>query len=166
VIDGDVRRRDLSQRVGGHSVDVGLVEVISGEKRLEDAIMQDPKSAAYVLPCSNRKLSLADVFASEAYTKLLDRLRQEFDMVVIDAAPVLAVADTLSQSGAVDAVVVNVRWGKTPRALVVKAVSELRKIGAPLAGMILSQVDLRGQARYGSGLGYGYYGAYAQYYRN
>ncbi|MFZ4069756.1 MAG: GumC family protein [Caulobacterales bacterium] len=166
VIDGDVRRRDLSQRVGGHGLDVGIVEVITGEKRLEDAIMQDPKSAAYVLPCSNRKLSLADVFASGAYTKLLERLRGEFDMIVIDAAPVLAVADTLTQSGGVDAVVVNVRWGKTPRALVVKAVAELRKIGAPLAGMILSQVDLRGQARYGSGLGYGYYGAYAQYYRN
>jgi polysaccharide biosynthesis transport protein len=166
VIDGDVRRRDLSQRVGGHGVDVGIVEVITGEKRLEDAIMQDPKSAAYVLPCSNRKLSLADVFASDAYAKLLERLRGEFDMIVIDAAPVLAVADTLTQTGGVDAVVVNVRWGKTPRALVVKAVAELRKIGAPLAGMILSQVDLRGQARYGSGLGYGYYGAYAQYYRN
>jgi Mrp family chromosome partitioning ATPase len=57
-----------------------------------------------------------------------------------------------------DTTILMVRWGTTPREVVRSAVKALRDIGAPVAGTVLSQVDLKQQAYYG-------YGQYGHYYR-
>ena len=91
---------------------------------------------------------------------LLNQLSDSYDMVVLDSPPLLAVSDALVLVRAVDRVVFVTRWEKTRRDAVLTAVKQLVDAGANIAGVVLSQVDIRKQRRYG----YGYTGGNAGYY--
>jgi hypothetical protein len=79
---------------------------------------------------------------------------------------VMAVADALTLSSMADAVLFMVRWGQTPRPLVASAIKQLQSANAPMAGTVMTRVNLAQQARYGySNYGY-YYGKYKDYYND
>ena len=104
------------------------------------------------------------MFGSEATDRLLDVLRGTFQVVLLDTAPVLHVADTRVLAAKVDAVVILAKWRTTPRAAVESALKQLESVGARIAGIELTQVDLREQTRSGYGDGGHYYRLYKQYY--
>jgi Mrp family chromosome partitioning ATPase len=95
---------------------------------------------------------------------LLERLRADYDLVVLDSAPVLPVSDSRVLSGIADKTVYVVRWNETPRDAALAAIRELRLYDANIAGAVLAIVDVARQAKYGDG-GY-YYGKYSRYYIN
>ncbi len=88
---------------------------------------------------------------------LIKELQREYDLVVLDTPPVLAISDPLFISGIVDATVLVVAWGRTHQKLVDNALSALRAINAPVSGLLLNKVDLAKNSRYG-GQNYNYEG--------
>ncbi len=97
-------------------------------------------------------------------TALLDELRQAFDLIVIDTAPVLVLADARILATKADTVVLLARWRKTPARAVAAALRILHQASARPLGVTLSQLDVRAQ----SGKDYGHagydYRAYRKYY--
>ncbi len=86
------------------------------------------------------------------------------DLVILDTPPTLVVADARIISKLADAVVFAVRWDKTPRGAVIEGLKELRSIGAPIAGVVMTLVN-EGRASKYSYDGYNYYkGKYRDYY--
>jgi Mrp family chromosome partitioning ATPase len=83
--------------------------------------------------------------------------------VLIDAPPVLAVADPRTLSARVDSTLLAVRWARTPRPSVQRAVTLLREAGAELAGTALVRVDPRHHVREANGPG-GAFGTRRRYY--
>ncbi len=165
VVDADIRRRILTQ--SGHlHPESGLIEVLRGEATLEDTIVREEKSGLHILPLSSKNVGASDIFGRAEMRNLLARLREQYDMVVIDTAPALPVAETRILSTLVDSVVLLARWRKTPRDVVLAALNNLRQVDAPIAGVALSQVDLEAESRYGYGHTYGksYYENYRKYY--
>ncbi|MCG8441395.1 MAG: AAA family ATPase [Caulobacterales bacterium] len=161
AIDGDLRRRALS-RTFGMDAKVGLIEVLSGEVEVDAAITEDA-SGADVLALSPVRYTAQDVFSSRAFANMLEQLRQRYDVVVFDTAPVLAVADTLSLIKHADVVVVMVRWARTSRSILKMVMMELRNLSIRSATLALTQVNVRANAKYG----YGYYSdKYTHYYAN
>lgn len=163
IVDCDLRDRSV-HRLLGLEAPVGLLEVLSGQVSLEAALAPDPASGARVLPLSQTRFTPRDVFQSAALDALLARLRAEFDLVILDTAPVLAVADTRVLAAKVDAVVFLARWRRTPVAAIDNGLAFLRQAGAPVAGVALAQVDMRDQVRYAYGDSGFYYRAYKTYY--
>lgn len=163
VVDCDLRRRTVN-RVLGSEPDVGLLEVLGGDATLDAAIQVDATTGAHFLPLAKSAFTPKDVFGSAAMDRLLDDLRARYDLVVLDTAPVLPVADTRVLAPKADAVVFLARWRKTPQQAIESAFRLLVGTRSHLAGVALTQMDMKQQARYGYGDPGYYYAEYKKYY--
>ena len=165
IVDCDIRRRNVS-RLLGVDADFGLLDVLDGSKPLTEVLLKGEASGAWVLPVAKRDFTPREVFNTAEMTALLSRLREDFDMVILDTAPVLAVAETRVLASQADAVMFLARWRKTPSKAAEAALRSLEQSEATVAGAVLTQVDVQEQARYGYGDPGYYYTAYKGYYTN
>lgn len=162
VIDGDIRRRQLTE-VSGVSAEAGLLEYLFGESRLQDVIAIDQATGLHILPLTDRKHTPRDVFGSRAFDALLNMLQQSYDLIIIDTGPILLMAETRIVTSKVDQVVVAARWRKTGRGTLRETMKILRDFRANVTGVVLTFVDLRKRAQHSYAPAN--YGAYAKYYR-
>jgi capsular exopolysaccharide synthesis family protein len=165
VIDCDLRRRSINRALKTEPT-VGLLEVLAGTVTLEQAVMVDDASGCHFLSLAKSQFTPKDVFNSVAMDRLLAELRAKFDFVILDTAPVLPVADTRVLAPKADVVVFLTRWRKTPQHAVEAAFRMLAGTGAHVAGVALTQMDMKQQAKYGYGDPGYYYAEYKKYYTN
>lgn len=165
IVDCDIRRRNVS-RLLGVDADHGLLDVLDGSKALGEVLLKGEASGAWVLPIAKREFTPREVFNTPEMAALLSKLREDFDMVILDTAPVLAVAETRVLASQADAVMFLARWRKTPAKAAEAALRSLEQSEATVAGAVLTQVDMQEQARYGYGDPGYYYTAYKGYYTN
>jgi capsular exopolysaccharide synthesis family protein len=163
MIDTDVRRRQLTKAFR-QTVKAGLVEVLSGTATLEEALELDEPSGARLLLLSETPSPTLDLFNTPALDALFAKARESFDFVVLDTAPVLAIAEARTIAVRADATVFLVRWCKTPKQASGGALDLLINSGAFVAGVCLTQVDISKQARLGYGDKMYYYRDYQKYY--
>jgi len=163
IVDCDLRRRSL-ERIVSPSPKIGLLEVLSGDVQLEQALVKDTRTDADILPLSQAPISLKDVFGSAAMDQLLQTLRSQYDLVVLDTAPVVPVADSRVLARKADFVAVVARWRSTPYQAIQGALQLLSDNNVAIGGMVLNQVDMSQQMRHGYGdLAY-YFSSYRNYY--
>ena len=163
IVDCDLRRRTVEQMLD-FDPEVGLLEVLNGDATLSQAIKPDLQSGADVLPLSKASFTPRDVFGSEAVDELLKTLRNTYDLVVLDTAPLLPVTDARLLAPKADVVMFLARWRKTPKHAIESAFRMLENTGAYLAGVALTQIDMDLQVRYGYGDPGYYYHEYRKYY--
>ena len=162
LVECDVRRRpgrDLAARP-----DRGLLDVLSGAVPLDAALVVDEQSGLTTLPLSKQVLGPADTLGSAAMDKLIADLRARFELIILDTAPVLAIAETRLIAAKGDAVCYLIRWGKTPANAAAAGVRMLEEAGAPLSGAVLSHVDLRRQSQWSRNDPSAYYSTMKAYY--
>jgi capsular exopolysaccharide synthesis family protein len=165
LIDGDLRHPSVGRVFSPRRSEAGLVEVLAGKRDLASVLHRDPISPLEFVPVAAPPANPADILTSNAMKKLIEFLRQHYDLIIIDAAPVLPVSDTRFMARLADKVVYVVKWDSTPREAVLSGIKLLRDANADIAGTVLNQADLRRHALYGYGDStYGYGGHYAKYY--
>lgn len=162
VVDCDLRQSAINQFLK-EPASIGLLEVLNGVATLDQAVITD-ESGAHILPLAKSAYTPRDVLGSSAMHKLLQDLRDRYEIVLLDTAPLLAIADTRILAPHADAVVMLVRWKKTPVKAVQSALALLQGTRAFIAGVALTQMDLKAQSRYGYGDSYYYYANYRKYY--
>jgi len=87
-------------------------------------------------------------------------------MVIIDTPPIIALTDAALIARMADTTIYIARWASTPREVIGEGLKQLAKFNVKVAGLVLTQVDLQNQKRYGYD-DYGYYhGRYKNYYAN
>jgi succinoglycan biosynthesis transport protein ExoP len=139
LIDADLRNPTLSRNLTA-SADSGLLEVISGQERLEDAIWSDPTTGLGLLPAGRSAgvINTSEVLASTAMQTFLDRLRGEYDYILVDLPPVCAAVDVKAVSPFIDMFVMVIKWGETSPDAVLEALASIpnpqKIIGSVLAG--------------------------------
>ena len=165
VVDCDLRRHGLTDLVPeAANAETGLVEVIKKSAALDDALILDPRSGAWVLPVVRHEGMPEDLFNTKQCDALFQTLAQRFDHVVLDTPPLLGVADARILATKADKVLFVVQWNKTPASAVQAAADILQHCGAKVAGAVLAQVNIRQQARFGYGDSSDYFGSYKNYY--
>lgn len=147
LIDGDYRKRTLSRAFSNGGPD--LADILQSRASADDALIADPDSGAMILPLSGDTEAMGDLIASDAMEVLIARLGDHHDLIVIDTAPVLAVAAGPVLAAMADRTIFAVRWRKTPARAAQTAMEQLERAGAHVAGAALARVDLRAQARAG-----------------
>ena len=142
LIDCDLRRGGLAALRGDATRDrpsTGVMEVLDGEADPDAAVVQDTVPGLAVLGLDAPVVTSRDIFSGRAAQELMARLKTEYDFVILDAPPVLAVTDAWTISSICDATVLVVRYLKTPRDAVRAARDRLRRRGATLHGVVLNR---------------------------
>ncbi len=161
IVDCDVRMRTINKLLDIEP-DAGLQQVLLGEKDWRDVVGTDQASNIHVLPAS--ALTSKDIFSTGAMESLVTDLSHHYDLVVLDCAPVFAVADTRVVAALADSVVVAMRAGKTPTRATRAAIAQLELAGANVLGVVLNRVDVRKSRRRSFYDGLYYSKAFAGYY--
>lgn len=148
VIDGDFRRRQLTDAAGLHP-DVGFIEYLFGAGTLDQAIAQDEKSGLHILPLTRSGHTPNDVFGTKAFDKLLAELREQYDLILIDTGPLLLMAEARVIAGKADKSILVVRWRHSSSSVVKQSINLLRSFDAKLLGVTLNMVDLNRRRHHG-----------------
>lgn len=166
LVDADLRRPTVADKFK-LTPKAGLAELLIQTAKPKDVIVQLPNHGQLnLLPTIAHTQFAQELLNSQRMRDLLAEWRKTYDLIVLDSPPVMAVADALTLSSMADAVLFMVRWGQTPRPLVASAIKQLQTANAPLAGTVMTRVNLEQQSRYGySNYGY-YYGKYKDYYND
>ncbi|HEY9233864.1 MAG TPA: polysaccharide biosynthesis tyrosine autokinase [Phenylobacterium sp.] len=164
LIDCDTRRRELNKLVRNADNRPGLLEVLAGQAHIDEALVKDERTGMLILPLNHSEIGPHELMGGEAMDTLLARLRERFDLVVLDTTPVLPLADTRILATKVDVVVFIARWRKTSEHAIQAAIRALPVEGVTIAGVVLNRIHLGQQARFGHGDAAYYYRQYAQYY--
>ena len=164
LVDCDLRRRAVARMLRIEPA-LGLLEVLDGSATLEEALRLDEGSGAWVLPLARGGATPRDVLGGAEMEALTARLRETFDLVILDTPPLLATSEARVLAARADAAVLLARWRRTPDRVAASALRMLEHSGAAAVGVVLTQVDMNAQARHGYGdIDYDYadYVAFAQ----
>lgn len=159
LIDGDMRRPSVAAVLGDQAPSKGLSQFIAGEAKISDCVHQLDGTNAYLMTAGVIPPNPLELISSQKFSDALANLSKVFDYIVIDAPPSLAVSDALVLSRLVDGVLYVVRSDSSPQAAVQAGIKRLRRVDAPLIGVILNRVGERSH-----GYGYGRYSYYAEGY--
>ncbi|WP_089213980.1 GumC family protein [Sphingopyxis indica] len=162
LIDADARRR-ASSRQFAEGAALGLDDVLSGTATLEQAIVKDGLSDAWLLPqrLDSKGLGLAE---NPRFAELIEQVRERYDLVLLDMPPVLPVDDARVIASMADGVVFLVRWRRTPAKAASVALRRLYDVHAEVLGAVLTLVDVREEERGGYAHGGTSLRAYRPYY--
>jgi polysaccharide biosynthesis transport protein len=141
VVSAD-RRRPRLHRFFGCPNSVGLTNVLAGEADLRSALHQSGINNLRVLSSGAWIGNYDAVFGSDPMVRLLSELRKYADLVLIDAGPVLGVADTVSLAPLVDGVLVVANADRATRRSVRQAMQQLEKVDATVLGCVLNNYDV------------------------
>ena len=165
LIDGDLRRRTLERLLDLGGQRNGLVQLLNGQcDTLEEATVLDHLSDLRILPACGTPETPMQLLSSRPMIKLLEELRSRYDIIIIDAPPILAVSDVLAVAESIDSVLFVVRWQRTPRDAVLAAIRELASADVDFDGLVLNAVDVRSYGRYGRPDHLYYASQYGDYY--
>ena len=143
-----------------------MVEYIQGGVELEAVVVRERASGIDVLPMGCLAPNPTALVHGQSFLGRLRYLKEHYELVIIDSAPVLGIPETRVLSTMADQVVLVVKWGSTGRNAAKHAVRELTDAGARLAGAVLTQVDVKRHAQQGYGDATLSYSKYSRYYTN
>jgi capsular exopolysaccharide synthesis family protein len=148
IVDADLRHPNV-HRMMQLQKSPGLAEVIAGEKELEEVLQVESASGAYVLAAGASVSSPGDILESPRLRQILLALSLDFDTVIIDSPPVLAVYDAGVVAQHADTTIMVVRWGDTKTATFVTALRRMSDLNIPVKGIVLSMVNSKKYGLYG-----------------
>jgi len=149
LIDGDLRKGHLNQYFG-MGRDNGLSEVVSGSVKLEDALHRQVVPNVDFLATGMLPPNPAELLMTGATQQLLLHAASQYDLVIIDSAPVLAASDTAILAPMVGAVFLVARAEVTSLGELQEAVKRLSQSGAQAKGVIFNGLNIS-KRRYGVG---------------
>ena len=144
LVDCDLRRPGVATTLG-MVPQQGVAALVPGQG-VAELVQRDESTQLDVITAAGARENVQTIVSSDALRALVNEARAHYDIIVIDSPPVLAVVDSRVLSLMADSVVMVVRWRRTPRMLVLQALKQLRVYGAKVAGVVVTQANLRALA--------------------
>ncbi|MFO1068283.1 MAG: Wzz/FepE/Etk N-terminal domain-containing protein [Geminicoccaceae bacterium] len=163
LIDADLRRPSLA-RMLGLTPGLGLAELAAARASLGEVLQGDPRSSVRVIPGSAAPGPPTGLLGEAGIAAVLQAARAGFDLVLVDTAPLLPVADAARLAPLVDRIALVVRWGATTAPMARQALVALGPARERVTGAILSRVDLRRHRAWSEADPAVAYGRYRGYY--
>jgi capsular exopolysaccharide synthesis family protein len=157
LIDGDMRRPCVHKLFDIEDHSGGLVTYLTGEKEWQHLVRPTGITDLDCLVCGPVPPNPSELLSSERMQTLIREAMVEYQFVLIDAPPLLNVADGRILATMVEGAILVVKGGFTPRELAQQAQLHIRDVGAHLIGVVLNDVDVRHNGYYN---GYYRYGGY------
>src|SRR3990172_9694612 len=154
LIDADLRKPVLHS-VFGLSREKGLTHYLMGKAALEEIIQPAGIENLSLVSCGALPPNPAELLGSQKLKELLERMKAQFEMVLFDSPPAMAVTDAVVLSTLLDGAVLVVSSGQTNRNSLRYATSALKNVGANVLGVVLNKIRM--ESLYGSYHYYHYY---------
>ncbi len=160
LVDADMRLSGLSKylEVSGGK---GLSNVLRGEEDWETMLQKGTPFGFVVLPSGRQPPNAAELLAGKRFSDFLRTLGETYDHVIVDAPPVLGLADAPLIASAVDGVVLVIEANRGKVRMIAQSLDRLEMGGGKVFGAVVTKLDQRNQT-YGYGYGYGYGYTYGQ----
>jgi capsular exopolysaccharide synthesis family protein len=153
LLEGDLRRPSIAAHLGLSNA-VGLTNVLAGQCELSEVMITRERGTLSILTSGPTPPNPSELLGSQQMSELIGVLANNFDIVVIDAPPLLPVTDAAILTAVSDGALLIVRHGKTRREEVVQAIQTLEAVSARLLGTVLNgtpAAKTRTSAGYGDG---------------
>jgi capsular exopolysaccharide synthesis family protein len=158
VVEADLRRPAIHQQFGAEK-SPGLSDLIVGKCTTAQVVQVTRVPRVWVVPCGYIPPNPAELLGSGNMREIVAGLRRRYDWVLIDAPPILAMADTPVLCPHADGVVLVVWAEVCTRPAVQRAVDQVTRVGGKVVGVVLNKVDLGRNSYY-------YSQHYGEYYRS
>ncbi|MEI8374923.1 MAG: polysaccharide biosynthesis tyrosine autokinase [Planctomycetota bacterium] len=157
LIEADFRK-PTQKEIFGLEKTRGFSDVLAQQDALDSVILETPIKGLSLLPCGTIPTNPVEILNGQAFRQALEVLSQRYDKIVIDAPPVVAVADSRVLGALCDVTLLVLRAEKSTRRHSLGARDELLSVGARILGVVVNSVP-SGKGRYAYGYyGYGHYG--------
>lgn len=147
LIDADMRKPRLHKIFNLRNF-TGLSSYLTGKEGPAEIIQQSPLENIWVIPSGPHPPNPAELLESKRMKLLVKGLKQEFDFVLLDTPPVLAVVDAVILSAVADGTVVVIKVNKTTRKALAGTVQALNKSKAQIIGIVYNEMEMRGMGLY------------------
>jgi capsular exopolysaccharide synthesis family protein len=165
IVDCDLRRPTAHKFLPNKQINrkVGLVQYLAGDQEdYSDMLVHSDFDVMLSGDTSARDQNPADMLSSGKFEAFLEKASKEYDLIILDTPPVLAVADARIVGVHVDTCLYVYKWDSTHKYTFEQGVNELADTGIAVGGIVMNNINFAKQATYG----YGNYQSYAQkYYR-
>ena len=156
LVNCDMRKPSV-EKLLGLELTPGLSDVLAGKTSWREVVRCGVAEKLDVLTAGAQPESPSDLLDSQTFTDLLAELEREYDLVVCDVPPAMAVADIESCAARLDALLLVVRTDRAPAHVVERTTRLLRQTGANLIGAVLLGVgNTLANGKYGYDYGYGH----------
>ena len=154
LLDLDLRKPKM-HRVFNAPNKNGLNDYLSGKINYDQLIKYSPDFGFDYIITGEKTTAVVNVLESDKMKKLIAQLRENYDYVLLDTPPIIAVSDALYVARNADGVIFIVAQGVAKKQLVKEAIQTLKNNDVKIIGTVLTQVDLKSGA-YGYGYDYSY----------
>ena len=158
LIDGDMRRPCVHKLFAIEDRSAGLVTCLTGDQEWRQQVRPTGMTDLSCLVCGPVPPNPSELLSSDRMQMLIREAMADYDFVLVDAPPLLNVADGRILATMVDGAILVVKGGFTPRELAQQAQLHIRDVGAHLIGVVLNDVDVRLNGYYKAYYKYGGYG--------
>ena len=151
LVEADMRRPVLTRKMDFRGK-VGLSNVLTGTCSVDDAIVRGSYvSTLDILPAGPHPPMPSEILGSSAFDGLMEKLKSQYDIILIDSPPALLVTDAVSISSKVEAVIWIAQSGVITRPYLARAAHLIDRNRMPVIGFVVNRIS-----RKTSGYGYGY----------
>jgi capsular exopolysaccharide synthesis family protein len=136
LVDGDLRRPS-TQNHFPTSLGPGVADVLRGHATVRSCCCKVPDQTLWVLSAGSDAAEASNLLPKGGWQRLVQEARSEFDFVVVDSSPLLAVVDPMLMAQACDGVVLAVLRDVSRMDLLADATNRLRTLGIPIVGCVV-----------------------------
>lgn len=152
LVDADLRRSVMANRLQVKSKPEGLSHYLTGQANVSDLLCETDMPGMYIMFAGTRVPNSTELLGSENFAKLIPALKEAFDYVIVDTAPLGQVIDCAVMAPHLDGVVMLIDATRNSNKLERRVKNQIEKSGGKILGVVLNQVD--------TSLERGYYGKY------
>ena len=161
LLDGDLRKSVLQNRLGVCEKVDGLSHLLSGMADTKSVVKPTDIPGLYIMFAGARVANSSELLGSESMKKMIPILKESFDYIIADMAPLGQIIDCAVAAPALDGVLLVVDATHSSYKLERRVVSQLERTGSKVLGVVLNHVDFKDKGGYyGKAYGYGYGGKY------
>lgn len=140
IVECDMRRRSLASALGTHARN-GIYAVLSGQVELDDAVVRTSTRNVWFLDSEPHIPNPVDILGSKRFHSFIERLKDEYDYVVLDTPPLSAFIDAAVLGSIADGTLLVVRRNFVRREEVLSSYEQLKKAEANVLGTVLNYCE-------------------------
>lgn len=157
IVDLDLRKPKIN-RIFRAPNEKGVTDYLTGKIDYKTLVNYSEKLNIHYIVAGEKTTAVVNVLEAQKLKDLIAKLREEFDYVILDSPPIIAVSDGLYISRLADGVIFVVAQNETKRSVVDEAINTLRRNNVNIIGTVFTQVSVKNSdlLAYTYGYGYGY----------